>query len=408
MAQFGWYPKYKNIYQSWNDDGRNHRNHSHMSGRVIIHIGEKSYPGSFSVGHTHVTVRYDGREIVVPKDLGRFTKHIDGRTVYYNAYFDEDSIKTNTTGDIMENDHEVSETNTKNRSMEDEGKTDEKEYGLKNKSNVDEPVAFKVRPEKVGIVDRFITKRSGAIFEKRQHEDKLNELWKEFDETIEKIKSEDKIIKKARTDIPGLEKTLGVAREEWTESLTDLGNLINKTTTHEIGMWDITQKSRRTKGLKVNQKFKDSDIDEIRFNNMMDYIKQYPELQTQKVIERAIQKIDEKRNKIIGDNPTQKELDMVKSSYNLSLDNFEELVGDAEINLNEFEKEIKEAEEKVNNSPYNKGKFGKLGKTTYEIAATRLDLLPYKGKLELRKDKLKRFKDQLSEYKREPLVEINH
>jgi hypothetical protein len=77
--------------------------------------------------------------------------------------------------------------------------------------------------------------------------------------------------------------------------------------------------------------------------------------------------------------------------------------------LSSFEGLIKEAEEKVNNSPYNKSKiWGKFLTTAYEREATRLDLLPYKGKLEDRKSDLKRVKDELSEYKGKHFVEIEH
>lgn len=117
----GWYPKYRNIYQSWNDDRRHHRNYSGMSGKVTIHIGDKAYPGSFSVGHTSVTIRYDGREKVLRKELGRFTKHIQNRTVYYDAYFDEDSVNTGKKA----NDHDV-HSNSESRSGPDIGESSDK------------------------------------------------------------------------------------------------------------------------------------------------------------------------------------------------------------------------------------------------------------------------------------------
>ncbi len=158
--------------------------------------------------------------------------------------------------------------------------------------------------------------------------------------------------------------------------------------------------------MKVKQRMIRSSVDEMNFNSMMDYIKQYPELQSSEIIEEAKQEADEKRKEIIS---SQKEIDKTISGYNFLLDTFEKLTTKAEKYLNEFEAYIKESEEKVNNSPYNKSRiWGKVLTTAYEREATRLELLPYKGKLEDRKSDLKRVKDELSDYKGKHFVEMEH
>ncbi len=369
MAQFGWYPKYKNIYQSWNDDGRNHRNHSHMSGRVIIHIGDKSYPGSFSVGHTHVTVRYDGREIVVSKELGRFTKHIDGRTVYYNAYFDESSIKTNVT------------TNGENMAAQ--------------KENSDEGYKPYVEPG-VGFIDRLL-KRTDPVYWKKTIQTELDKRWAAYDTTADKLKEGFEKFNRQAMEITEEEHNVDTYNQEWAESLTSLGNLLNKNTSHEKQMWDTTQKNRNVKGLKIKQKFKDSDVDEIRFNNMMEYIKQYPELQAQKTVDKLVENVKSKRDDIVSTSKTYRQA--IKEA-NVYLNIAKNKLQESEDELAAFESMKKEGEQKVNEAQ-DKGLINKIlnkTKTAAEKQSTRLVFYEYDRKIDVSKNQLKLIKERIKDY----------
>jgi hypothetical protein len=138
---------------------------------------------------------------------------------------------------------------------------------------------------------------------------------------------------------------------------------------------------------------------------MTDFIKQYPELQSQKVIDKAVQAVEEKRKELVG---AQKELDKVISERNLIVSKFEKLTDKAQKNLEAFEELIKEAEEKVNNSSYNKSKLWHALKTEYEKEATKLDLMEYRGKLEERKSVLERVKGQHAKYERKAFVDMEH
>ncbi|MDE1768119.1 MAG: hypothetical protein KGH62_02010 [Candidatus Micrarchaeota archaeon] len=352
---------------------------------VLIHIGEQSYPGSFSVDDNYATIRYEGKEIVVDKRSCKFTKHVNmhDRTVYYNAYYDEGSNKT--MGKTM-----------------DEKSMDEKEYGTKK--DQDKTVHIGKSRDDAGIIDR-LTGKASAIFSKNQAEEKLNEMWKEFDNTIGKIDAQEQALKELDAGIPALEKISNVVEKEWSESLTSLGNLINKKTTHEKMMWGTTQATRQNRGMKIKQKFIRAGVDEMNFNSMQDYIKQYPELQSSDIIQRAVDKVDQKRTEKVD---AETKLATAIAKFNLGLNTFEGLTEKAESNLEEFSNYIPEAEQKVNNSKYNKsGVVGKLRtlETEYEHQATRLNMLPYKGILSDRKIVLKRVKDELSDYKRKHWVE---
>jgi hypothetical protein len=340
-----------------------------MSGRVIIHIGEQSYPGSFSVGHTHVTVRYDGREIEVRKELGKFTKHIDGRTVYYNAYFDENSIKTNVT------------TNGENMAA---AKKDE-----------DEGYKPYVEPN-VGFIDRLL-KRTDPVYWKKTIQAELDKRWSAFDTTADKLKGDFEKFNRQAMEITEEEHNVETYTQEWDESLTSLGNLLNKNTSHEKQMWDTTQNSRNVKGLKIKQKFKDSDVDEIRFNNMMEYIKQYPEMQAQKTVDKLVENVKAKRDDIVSASKTYRQA--IKET-NVYLNIAKSKLQESEDELAAFESMKKEGEQKVNEAQ-DKGLINKIlnkTKTAAEKQSTRLVFYEYDRKIDVSKNQLKLIKERMKEY----------
>ncbi len=382
-----WKPLENTEYNGYERRGRHGQ--TKRAYTIIYFKGEggalEEHYGGFDIISGQVKIWYtdNGRKTqqFVPRSACEFSKTRSGYTTYYHCVISNGNAKN---GEKMSN--------------KDEG------YGLNRKPNEGEPVTFRNRKEQVGLIER-ITGRSSAIYTKRRYEDKLKELWSTFDKTMDGVSDQSSKLKKAYTNVPKLKKNVETNREEWHETLTNLGNLVNKLTEHEKGMWTETQKSRKVKGLKVHQKFKDSDVDEIRFNNMMDYIKQYPELQAKSAITEAAVSVNQKREKVIN---AQAELDGTIAEYNYLLNTFEDLTDSADSGLKSFEELVKEAEVKVNKSPYNTNRLVHIGQTAYEREATLLDLLEYRGGLENRKIALKRVRDELSEYKRKKFTDIAH
>ncbi len=382
-----WKPQLNTEYNGYDyTDKEGHRKIAH----TVIYFRKKDnsaeeHYGGFDIINNEVKIWYmvSGQKIqkFVPMSMCTFNKTRSGRTTYYhltiNKNFDEN--------------------------MTSNGNSDEG-YGMKSKGNEDGEVEFKVRPEKADLVGR-LTGRPSAIYLKKRYEDKLNEIWKEFDSTMEKIESQNTKFDEIDTTIPGLKKTHQIAKEEWSESLTSLENLLKRTMRHEWEMWSKTQESRKMRVQKNAPRLKYSDVDEMNFNSMTDFIEKYPELQSQKNVERAMDAVTEKRKEVIG---AQKELDKAISERNLVVSTFEKLTQKAEDNLGTFEELINEAEEKVNKSRYNTSKIRNPLATEYERDATKLELLPYKGKLKERKSVLKRVQGQHAKYERKDFVEMPH
>lgn len=383
-----WKPKWRTTYA-----GYGVRNRDHMAGRVVVRIEGKEHTGGFYIHRTGSVKIWSADSdfpiFFVPFQQCKFTKRKEGNTYIY------DVVVSAKFGGTKSDEYMIEEKSNKKGG-----------YGLGDRGNTpeEESVIFRVPKEKVGIVGR-ISGRTSAIYQKKRYEDKLNEVWKEFDGTIEKINEQNTKFDGLDTTIPGLEKTLSVRAKEWGESLTSLGNILEKTKRHEWDMWKTTQKGRQLRVQKNAPRIRDADVDEMNFNSMTDFIKQYPELQSQRTIDKAMQAIDDKRKELID---SQKERDKVISERNFVVSTFEKLTQKAEDNLDTFEQLIKEAEEKVNNSPYNRSKFWKALQTDYEREATKLDLMPYRGKLEERKSVLKRVKAQHAKYQRKAFVDMEH
>ena len=133
----------------------------------------------------------------VPRSICEFSKTMSGHTTYYHLIIG------------AKNDEHMAEEKQDKKS----------EYGLEDREGTpgEKPVIFRVPKEKVGLVGR-LTGRTSAIYQKKRYEDKLNEIWREFDSTIEKINEQNAEFDKLDTSIPGLKKTLSVIEKEWAKT----------------------------------------------------------------------------------------------------------------------------------------------------------------------------------------------
>ena len=257
--------------------------------------------------------------------------------------------------------------------------------------------------ESAGLWARLFHTRDPEYW-KETFQKELNTRWEIFDKNFENLYGEWEAFKKSQMEISEINNICEKMKEEWTESLTSLGNLINKNTSHERVMWTETLKGRKIGGLKVRQKFNESDIDEIRFNNMMDYIKQYPELQAQKTIDKAVDAVREKRNEILNEEKTLRE--KIKNT-NVYLNTAKSKILRVEHKLKAFEtiekagaKKLHELENKLS------AKILSVLKTAAEKESLHLFLFEYDRKIGDCKEQLKLIRQDLKDYQNEKFVPI--
>lgn len=259
-----WKPVWRTDYK-----GYGNRNKDGLSGKVIIHMGNEEHEGGFYIHRTgSVKIWYKDRGvynkyIYVPVQLCKFAKHRGGSWNIYDVFVYDAKIG-------------------------DEGVTMIQEGG--------KPMSQK---ESAGFWARvFRTKDLKEWVEIFQ--DELDTRWRTFDGSLNSLTKEWTAFKKINMEIAEAEENAGACRKEWSESLDSLGNILEKVKKHEWEMWNTTQKSRHIRVQKNAPKIKYSDVDEMNFNSMTDFIKQYPDLQAQRTVDKAIESIKDKRAEVLA------------------------------------------------------------------------------------------------------------
>lgn len=143
-----WRPKVNTEYNGYNYTNK----HGHKRvGYTIIYFKNKGddsleeHYGGFDIIDNQVKIWYmsNNQKIqkFVPISQCKFSKSISGHVNYYHCIIDA-SLKGNN-------------MSANNRNASDGDEESGKEYGLKEKDNVEEPVKFRVRPEQAGIIGRI-------------------------------------------------------------------------------------------------------------------------------------------------------------------------------------------------------------------------------------------------------------
>jgi hypothetical protein len=374
-----WKPQSNTVYKGYSRRSRR----GHYFGKVIIHIRGNQYVGGFLIVGGKANIWYNEgyarKEIIVPTDSCSFTKIREGNSNIYNVV-----INVVDTSSITD-DKKVMSGNGMDTNNRDSGK-----------------VKITLVKEDINWLDRLL-KRTDPAFWKKTIQSELDTRWRTFDDSTEKLKSDFEKFNRGAMEITEEENNLEAAKREWVESLTSLGNLLNKNTTHEKQMWETTQRNKNIKGLKIKQKFKDSDVDEIRFNNMMEYIKQYPELQSKTTIERSIDAVKDKRGEVID---AEKTYNAKKKEANVYLNIAKNKLQEVDDELASFEKMKKEGEQKVNDAQFKglKNKILNWNKTEAEKQSTRLDMFTFDRKIDVSKNQLKLIGQRLEKYEERKFI----
>ncbi len=364
-----WKPIYNITYAGYKRGDKT--NEPERAGRVIIHMGDNEHIGGYYIYGSTAKMWYkEGyiqKVMEVPVQLCTFTKRREENLNVYDVLVDIRKLNLlyGTGENMAQNDREGL--------IESPSAADSKNIWT---------TLFKSDP-------RYWK----GLFQKE-----LDTRWHIFDKNIEHLTSEWKVFKKINMEISETGKNAETYKSEWAESLSGLGNLINKITEHEKGMWAETQRSRDMKTLKVKQKFKDSDVDEIRFNNMMEYIEKYPELQAHKTIERAVDGVKEKREEVIA---AEKAYRQKIKETNVYLNTAKSELQRIDHQLTAFESFKTTGESKMN---------AELGKLTVKIRSVfwdvatkenmKLYVFEFDRKIEESRDQLKLMKEDLKEYEK--------
>ena len=199
-------------------------------GRVIIYIGNEKHIGGFYI-HRSGSVKiwykhgYENKTIYAPIQLCTFTKRHEGNMNIYDVVVDKNKLEV-----IY-------------------GKSDN-QNGVEMNENSKELPEYTSPKESAGFWARVFKTRDPEYW-KETFQKELDIRWKIFDKNLENFSNEWKTFKRTHMEIAEEGENVNSYGEEWKESLTSLGNLINKNTAHEKQMWDTTQRNKNMKGLNI-------------------------------------------------------------------------------------------------------------------------------------------------------------
>ncbi|MBT6774908.1 hypothetical protein HOA91_06075 [Candidatus Woesearchaeota archaeon] len=216
--------------------------------------------------------------------------------------------------------------------------------------------------------------RDNAIFLKNRYQQELDATWTAIINMVHWLERRNSELKKQYSKVPKLKKDIEAHEEERAKAYTNLGNVLKKETDFEEKMWDKTLKGRKVKSITVKQKFKDSDIDEMRYDSMMDYLKSYPEYASKSTFKRVLDKIDKVESEI---RDIKKKYNEAVSEYNANLYEFEITIKKVDDKFGAYDHLKKEAEEKLYRTRYNKGFLSKL-RSEQKKAEANIDIISHR------------------------------
>jgi len=156
-----------------------------------------------------------------------------------------------------------------------------------------------------------ITGRKDAIYLKERYQNKLNEQHGVMKHKRDFFYKMNHKLKGALGEIQRLASDMEADNEERSDLFSSLQNMLTKETDFEVKMLKTSQKGKKIKSLTINQKFKDSEIEEARFDSMMDYLQKYPKYASKssfneildqiKRVEQDIKKTKKELNKAVAD-----------------------------------------------------------------------------------------------------------
>lgn len=168
-----------------------------------------------------------------------------------------------------------------------------------------------------------------AVFLRNTYQVELDNAYEAIVKMVHYLEKESKRLKGYHNATPAIKKNIESHQQERHDLYTALGNLLNSETNFEKEMWKTTQESQNISTIHIKQKFTDSDVDEMRYNSMLQYLKRYPRYASKSTYSELQQKIEEKERGILRE----------KKRYTEAVSNFN-------FNLSLFQKNIQKAEDK--------------------------------------------------------------
>ena len=247
-----------------------------------------------------------------------------------------------------------------------------------------------------------ITGKRDAIAIKERYQEALNQFHHEIKRKVDWLYGMNHKLKDALSKAQKYKKDIDVDEDEKVKLYQALGNLLSKETNFEKDMWKTTQKGRKVKSIVIKQKFKDSDIEEAKFDAMEDYLKQYPEYTSKSSFKRILDKIGEIEK---GIKETKKKYNYEVSQILRELSYFPRNIMEAEDKIDKFRKILKEGNERLKKMRYLRSIIYRLSSQKEKLKVN-IDILYYK--VEEYERTIRKIKEEVEKARRQELEEIEY
>jgi len=231
-----------------------------------------------------------------------------------------------------------------------------------------------------------------AIYLRNKYQTELDNSHAAFINMVHFIEEENTELENVYNTAMAFKEDIKAHETERINAYTALGNKLTKETDFEKWMWDKTQKGKKVKTIKIKQNIRDSDVEEMKYDSMLDYLKQYPTISSKS----SFTELTEKINKVETDlREEKKKYNHAVAKANSFLPNYKVWFAKADDKLGAYNKILEEGTKKLAEARYNKGIFKKLA-SQREKEQTELNTLQHRMEqfsktLEILKEKHKKY-----------------
>lgn len=248
----------------------------------------------------------------------------------------------------------------------------------------------------------ILTGSNDAIFLRNKYQPELDNAHAAIVNMVHYVEEKTSDAKKVYHQAKGLKQNIGAHLAERSDLYETLGNLLNKETHFEFDMWRTTQENKKVTKVNIKQKFSDSDVDEMKFDSMLEYLKQYPTYASKSAFKEILDKINNKEQEIRKE---KEHYNSTVSDYNYEISVLDKEIVKAEDKFSAYDRVLQEGTKKLDNCRYCKSFFYRLA-SEKKKAEVNLDTITHRT--EQFRNTLNLLKGQYEQYKGDMLVELNY
>jgi len=241
-----------------------------------------------------------------------------------------------------------------------------------------------------------------AIFLRNKYQTELDNAHASVVNSVHYAEADSRMVKEAFNKAESCKRNIQAHETERVQLYTSLENLLNKETNFEEGMWKETLEKMKVRSVTVKQKFKDTDIDEIRYDAMNNFLSKYPEYTSKSTFKTLLDNIRYKEKEI---REQKSFFNKMVADYNCILSKVETGIKRAEDNISIYHKILEEGQKKLSETRYVNSVFYRLASEQTKAKVT-LDTLQHR--IDKFTNTLNLIKSEFADTKRKSFVEMSY